>query len=207
MSYVKDGAEIYRRSFATIRSEAALGRFDAVLERVVVRMIHACGMVDLAGDVAASPAFGVRAEAALAAGAPILCDTEMVASGITRARLGAGNDVACMLSDPSVSRLAEKLGTTRTAAAVELWRERLAGALVVIGNAPTALFHLLEITEQGAARPAAVIGVPVGFIGAAESKAALAEQRLGLEYLVVRGRRGGSAIAAAAVNALASPTE
>jgi precorrin isomerase len=209
MSYVRDGAEIYRRSFATIRAEADLRGFDGVLERVVVRMIHACGMVDLAGDVAASSGFGPRAEGALRAGAPILCDTRMVASGITRTRLPADAPVVCTLSDPRAPGLAVRLQTTRTAAAVELWREHLAGALVVVGNAPTALFHLLEIVEHGAPMPAAVIGVPVGFIGAAESKEALADQALGLglEYLVVHGRRGGSAIAAAAVNALASAAE
>lgn len=207
MSYIRDGAEIYRQSFATIRAEAALDRFDPVLERVVVRMIHACGMVDLAGDVQASAGFGAQAQAALQAGAPILCDTQMVASGVTRARLPAANEVICTLSDPGVAALAARLQTTRTAAAVELWRERLAGALVVIGNAPTALFHLLDLVAGGGPSPAAVVGVPVGFIGAAESKAALAEQALGLEYLVVRGRRGGSAIAAAAVNALGSQTE
>lgn len=208
MSYVRDGAEIYRRSFATIRAEGDLERFDSVLERVVVRMIHACGMVDLAGDVDASPAFGERAQAALAAGAPILCDTAMVAAGITRSRLPAGNAVICSLADPRVNGLAAQLATTRTAAAVELWRESLAGAVVVIGNAPTALFHLLDVLDTGAPDPAAVIGVPVGFIGAAESKAALAARAgSGPEHLVVRGRRGGSAIAAAAVNALASPAE
>jgi precorrin-8X/cobalt-precorrin-8 methylmutase len=207
MNYVRDGAEIYRRSFAMIRSEADLGRFDPVLERIVVRMIHACGMVDLAGDVAASPAFGARAEAAVADGAPILCDTQMVASGVTRSRLPRGNEVVCTLSDPRVPELAAELGNTRTAAAVELWGPRLAGALVVIGNAPTALFHLLDMVKRGAPPPAAIVGVPVGFVGAAESKEALAEQSLGLEYLVVRGRRGGSAIAAAAVNALASTAE
>jgi precorrin-8X/cobalt-precorrin-8 methylmutase len=206
-SYVRDGAEIYRRSFALIRSEADLERFDPVLERVVVRMIHACGMVDLAADVDASVAFATSGEQALLAGAPILCDTQMVASGVTRARLPAGNEVICTLSDPAVAELAARLETTRTAAAVELWRERLAGAVVVIGNAPTALFHLLDLIADGGPRPAAVIGVPVGFIGAAESKDALAEQTLGLDYVVVRGRRGGSAIAAAAVNAIASPSE
>lgn len=208
-SYIRDGAEIYRRSFQTIRAEADLARFDPVLERVVVRMIHACGMVDLAGDVGASERFGAAAEAALAGGAPILCDTQMVASGVTRSRLPAGNEVVCNLSDPQVPALAARLQTTRTAAAVELWRERLAGALVVIGNAPTALFHLLDLVQRGAPRPAAVIGVPVGFIGAAESKAELAERASGLEveHLVIHGRRGGSAIAAAAVNALASVAE
>jgi precorrin-8X/cobalt-precorrin-8 methylmutase len=207
MSYVRDGAEIYRRSFALIRSEADLERFDPVLERVVVRMIHACGIVDLAADVDASVAFATSGEQALLAGAPILCDTQMVASGITRARLPAGNEVICTLSDPTVAELAGQLQTTRTAAAVELWRKRLAGAVVVIGNAPTALFHLLDLIADGGPKPAAVIGVPVGFIGAAESKDALARQTLGLDYVVVRGRRGGSAIAAAAVNAIASPSE
>jgi precorrin-8X/cobalt-precorrin-8 methylmutase len=207
MSYIRDGAEIYRRSFATIRAEADLERFDPILERVVVRMIHACGMVDLAAEIDASPAFATRAEQALLAGAPILCDTQMVASGITRTRLPTGNTVVCILSEPGVPELAARLQTTRTAAAVELWRERLTGSLVVIGNAPTALFHLLDLIAGGAPAPAAVIGVPVGFIGAAESKAALAEQSLGLDYVVVRGRRGGSAIAAAAVNAIASSSE
>ena len=207
MSYVRDGAEIYRRSFAMIRTEADLERFDPVLERVVVRMIHACGMVDLAADIDASPTFATAGEQALRDGAPILCDTQMVASGVTRTRLPAGNEVICSLSNPTVAALAGQMQTTRTAAAVELWRERLAGAVVVIGNAPTALFHLLDLIVGGAPKPAAVIGVPVGFIGAAESKDALAQQTLGLDYVVIRGRRGGSAIAAAAVNAIASPNE
>jgi precorrin-8X/cobalt-precorrin-8 methylmutase len=208
-AYIRDGAEIYRRSFATIRSEADLDGLEPVLERTVVRMIHASGMVDLAADVAASPGFGPAAVAALRAGAPIFCDTSMVAAGVTRARLPADNDVVCTLSDPRVAPLAAELGTTRTAAALELWRERLAGSLVVVGNAPTALFRLLEILEQdgAGAGPAAVIGVPVGFIGAAESKVALAEHPAVAEYVVVHGRRGGSAIAAAAVNALASEAE
>jgi precorrin-8X/cobalt-precorrin-8 methylmutase len=205
--YVRDGAEIYRRSFALIRAEAELDGLDPVMERVVVRMIHACGMVDLAADVAASPGFGDTASAALRAGAPILCDTAMVASGVTRSRLPAGNEVVCTLSDPSVPELAARMGTTRTAAAMELWRDRLGGAVVVVGNAPTALFRLLELVEEGVAPPAAVVGVPVGFIGAAESKAALAEHPAALHHVVVRGRRGGSAIAAAAVNALASDAE
>ena len=205
--YVRDGAEIYRRSFATIRAETDLVGLEPVLERTVVRMIHACGMVDLVDDVAASAGFAPAAEAALRAGAPVLCDTNMVASGVTRARLPADNDVVCVLTDPRVAGLAAELGTTRTAAAVELWRERLEGALVVVGNAPTALFHLLDLVAAGGPRPSAVIGIPVGFIGAAESKAALAEQQLGLEFLVVHGRRGGSAISAAAVNALASAAE
>jgi len=205
--YVRDGAEIYRRSFATIRAEADLAGLDPLLERTVVRMIHACGMVDLAADVAASPGFAAAACEALAAGAPILCDTSMVAAGITRARLPAANAVICTLPDPRVPALAAELGTTRTAASLELWREHLAGALVVVGNAPTALFRLLELVAGGAPRPAGVIGVPVGFIGAAESKVALAADPSGLEHLVVHGRRGGSAIAAAAVNALASAAE
>ncbi len=205
--YLKDGAEIYRRSFATIRSEADLAGMEPALATVVVRMIHACGMIDLVADVAASPGFCAAARSALQAGKPILCDTSMVASGVTRARLPAGNEVVCTLSDASVPALAAELGTTRTAAALELWRSQLEGSVVAVGNAPTALFRLLELIEQGAPRPAAVIGVPVGFIGAAESKAELAAHRSGLEYLVVHGRRGGSAIAAAAVNALASDSE
>ena len=205
--YERDGAEIYRRSFATIRAEADLAGLDPVLERVAVRMIHACGMVDLVADVAFSPGFGAAAEGALRGGAPILCDTSMVAAGVTRARLPAGNEVVCTLGEAGIAELAGSLGTTRSAAALERWRERLQGALVVVGNAPTALFRLLEMLEDGAPAPAAVIGVPVGFVGAAESKAALAENASGLEYLVVHGRRGGSAIAAAAVNALAQVAE
>ena len=205
--YVRDGAEIYRRSFAIIRSEADLDGLEPVLERTVVRMIHACGMVDLTADVVASPGFATSAEAALKAGAPILCDTNMVASGVTRSRLPAENQVICTLGDPEVAALAAELGTTRTAAAVELWRPHLDGAVVAIGNAPTALFHLLDLVAAGGPRPAAVIGIPVGFVGAAESKQALTEDPSGLEHLIVRGRRGGSAIAVAAVNALASAAE
>lgn len=206
-AYLRDGAEIYRQSFATIRAEADLYGLDPVLERAAVRMIHACGMVDLVSDIAASPNLGASAETALLGGAPILCDTAMVAAGITRSRLATGNDVVCTLSDPEVPKLAARMETTRTAAAIELWRDRLEGAVVVVGNAPTALFRLLEVVVEGAGRPAAVIGVPVGFIGAAESKLALAANPAKLEYLVVHGRRGGSAIAAAAVNALAGPVE
>ncbi|MGE4425660.1 MAG: precorrin-8X methylmutase [Solirubrobacteraceae bacterium] len=205
--YVRDGAEIYRRSFATIRAEADLAGLEPILERTVVRMIHACGMTDLVIDVAASAGFGPAGERALRDGAPILCDTNMVASGVTRSRLPAGNEVLCTLADPQVPALAERLGTTRTAAATELWRERLGGAVVVVGNAPTALFRLLELVEEGVDPPAAVVGIPVGFIGAAESKVALAEHPSRLEHLVVHGRRGGSAMAAAAVNALASAAE
>ena len=205
--YIRDGAEIYRRSFAIIRAEADLDGVEPALARAIVRMIHACGMVDLTRDVAASAGFASATVTALERGAPILCDTSMVASGITRARLPAGSEVICTLGDPRTAELAEELSTTRTAAAMELWRACLDGAVVVVGNAPTALFRLLELVEEGAGRPASVIGVPVGFVGAAESKVALAEHRSGLEHLVVHGRRGGSAIAAAAVNALASEQE
>ena len=205
--YEKDGAAIYRQSFATIRAEADLAGLPADVSQVAVRMIHACGMVDLVRDLSFSPDVVAHARAALRAGAPILCDVAMVASGVTRKRLPADNDVVCTLSDPSVPALAAELGTTRSAAALELWRDRLDGAVVAVGNAPTALFRLLEMVEAGAARPAAVIGVPVGFIGAAESKDALAGHPAGLEHLVVRGRRGGSALAAAAINAIASEEE
>jgi precorrin-8X/cobalt-precorrin-8 methylmutase len=203
--YIRDGAEIYRQSFATIRAEADLDRFPDDVSRVVVRMIHACGMVDLTRDVAHSAGVVVAARAALVAGAPILCDASMVASGITRSRLPSANEIVCTLSDPRTPELAARLGNTRSAAAIDLWGERLAGAVVAIGNAPTALFRLLELVADGAPRPAAVIGVPVGFIGAAESKRALAES--GLAHLVVHGRRGGSAMAVAAVNAIASEAE
>ena len=203
--YEKDGAEIYRRSFATIRAETDLTGLPEDVARVAVRMVHACGQVDLVEDLAYSPAVVARAREALDAGAPVLCDAEMVASGVTRRRLPKDNDVVCTLNDPRTPGLAADLGTTRTAAALELWRDRLDGAVVAIGNAPTALFHLLEMIAAGAPRPAAVLGIPVGFIGAAESKDALAASDL--EFLVVRGRRGGSAMTAAAVNAIASPEE
>jgi len=205
--YEHDGAAIYRASFAAIRREADLSGVPAALERVAVRMVHACGMTDLVSDLAWSADFAPAAEAALVAGAPVLCDSSMVAAGITRSRLPAGNDVLCTLQDPRTAVLAARLGTTRTAAAAELWRDLLAGALVAVGNAPTALFHLLEMVAAGAPRPAAVVGVPVGFIGAAESKSALADHPLRIPFLVVHGRRGGSAIAAAAINALASKAE
>jgi precorrin-8X/cobalt-precorrin-8 methylmutase len=203
--YEHDGAEIYRQSFATIRAEADLSRLPADVAQVAVRMIHACGQVDLVDDVAFSPAVVERAREALDAGAPVLCDAQMVASGVTRKRLPKDNDVVCTLNDPRTPELARELGTTRTAAALQLWGDRLDGAVVAIGNAPTALFHLLEMVAAGAPRPAAVVGIPVGFIGAAESKEALAASDL--EFLVVRGRRGGSAITAAAVNAIASTVE
>ncbi|MFJ5827956.1 precorrin-8X methylmutase [Streptomyces sp. NPDC093089] len=205
--YEKDGAEIYRRSFATIRAEADLAGLPADVAQVAVRMIHACGMTDLVQDIAYSPQVVANAREALRAGAPILCDAQMVASGVTRKRLPADNEVLCALSDPAVPGLAAELGTTRSAAALELWRDRLEGSVVAIGNAPTALFHLLEMIAKGAPKPAAVLGIPVGFIGAAESKDALAENVLGLDHLVVRGRRGGSAMTAAAINAIAHEAE
>ncbi|MFF9339064.1 MULTISPECIES: precorrin-8X methylmutase [unclassified Streptomyces] len=205
--YEKDGAEIYRRSFATIRAEADLSGMPDDVATVAVRMIHACGMTDLVRDLAYSPGVVAHARAALRAGAPVLCDAQMVASGVTRKRLPADNEVLCALSDPAVPALAAELGTTRSAAALELWRDRLEGSVVAIGNAPTALFHLLEMIAKGAPKPAAVLGIPVGFIGAAESKDALAANGLGLDYLVVRGRRGGSAMTAAALNALAHEPE
>ena len=204
--YEKDGATIYRRSFAIIRAEAELERFSALEERVAVRLIHACGMVELARDIEFSAGFAEAAAGALRRGAPILCDTKMLPAGVTRARLGANNEVLCFLDDPRVARLARELGTTRSAAALSLWAERLDGALVAIGNAPTALFRLLELFDETRRRPAAVIGVPVGFVGAAESKAALlADGRV--PCMIVRGRKGGSAMAVAAINALASDHE
>lgn len=205
--YVKDGAEIYRQSFATIRAEADLSGYSPDEARVAVRMIHAAGQVDLTRDIAFSPGAVAAGMAALQAGAPIFADVNMVASGVTRRRLPADNDVVCTLNDPRVPALAEALGTTRTAAAVELWRERLDGAVVAIGNAPTALFHLLERLHEWEVRPAVVVGIPVGFIGAAESKDALAQDDLGLEYIVVHGRRGGSAITCGALNAMSSVAE
>lgn len=205
--YVTDGAEIYRRSFATIRAEADLSGLTPDEARVAVRMIHASGQVDLVDDIAFSPGAVAAGMAALRAGAPILTDVHMVASGVTRRRLPADNDVVCALNDPAVTEIATRIGNTRTAAAVELWRDRLDGAVVAIGNAPTALFHLLERLAEWDVRPAVVLGIPVGFIGAAESKVALAENDLGLEYVVVHGRRGGSAITCGALNALASTEE
>ena len=205
--YEKDGAAIYRASFATIRAEADLARFSPEEEPVAVRMIHASGMVDLARHIRFAPGFAVAARAALAGGAPILCDARMVAEGITRARLPAGNAVICTLADPAVPALAARIGNTRSAAAVELWAPHLAGAVAAIGNAPTALFHLLDLLrDPGFPRPAAILGCPVGFIGAAESKAALAEAAP-VPWCVVEGRLGGSAITAAGINALASRVE
>lgn len=204
--YIRDGDEIYRRSFAIIRSESDLARFSALEERVAVRIIHACGMTEVARDIVMSPTFAESARTALRAGAPILCDARMVANGITRARLPAANEVVCTLGDAGVPELAKHIGNTRTAAALELWRDRLAGAVVAIGNAPTALFRLLEMLDEGAPPPAAIIGLPVGFVGAAESKDELAADGR-VPFLIVKGRKGGSAMAVAAVNALASDVE
>ena len=204
-TYLRDGDAIYRRSFAIIRAESDLARFSEDEADVVVRMIHACGVVEAAKAIVFGNGLVAAARAALMRGAPILCDAEMVAHGVTRARLPAANDVICTLRDPRVIALAEKLGTTRSAAALDLWAERLAGAVVAIGNAPTALFRLLEMIDAGAPRPAAILGIPVGFVGAAESKDALASNPRGLPFLIVRGRMGGSAMTAAAVNALARP--
>jgi precorrin-8X/cobalt-precorrin-8 methylmutase len=204
--YIRDGAEIYRRSFAIIRREAELARFAEEEERVAVRIIHACGMVEAAADIAFSPGAVKAGIAALEAGAPILCDAKMVSNGVTRSRLPRDNEVICTLDAPEVPALAARLGTTRTAAAMDLWRDRLGGAVVAIGNAPTALFRLLELLDEGVPPPAIVIGIPVGFVGAAESKEALiADGRV--PYLCVRGRKGGSAMTAAAINALASARE
>ena len=205
-TYIRDGAEIYRRSFAIIRAEADLKRFNKAEERVAVRIIHACGMVEVAKDIKMSPGFADNARWALIGGAPILCDSKMVANGITRARLPAGNEIVCTLEDPKVPALARDMGNTRSAAAMELWRDKLGGAVVAIGNAPTSLFHLLDMLDGGASMPAAVIGLPVGFVGAAESKDALAADGR-VPFLIVKGRKGGSAMAVAAVNALASETE
>ncbi len=201
-TYIKDGAAIYEQSFAIIRREADLSRFSDGEADVAVRMIHACGVVEAARHFIFAPGFETAARAALQNGAPILCDAEMVAHGITRARLPAHNEVICALRDPRTPELAQKLGNTRSAAALELWRERLEGAVVAIGNAPTALFYLLDMIDAGAPRPAAIIGMPVGFVGAVESKAALV-QRADLAFATVAGRMGGSAMTAAAVNALA----
>jgi precorrin-8X/cobalt-precorrin-8 methylmutase len=202
-AYLRDGAAIYERSFAIIRAEADLSRFSADEAEIAVRMIHACGTVEVAPNIVFGANFVAAARGALAAGAPILCDAEMVAHGVTRARLPANNDVICALHDPRVPALAEKLGTTRSAAALDLWSDRLAGAVVAIGNAPTALFRLFDLIEAGAPKPAAILGIPVGFVGAAEAKAALAACSRDVPFLTVRGRMGGSAMTAAAVNALA----
>jgi precorrin-8X/cobalt-precorrin-8 methylmutase len=204
--YIRDGAEIYRRSFAIIRAESDLARFTADEEPVAVRIIHACGMTEIAQDLRFAPNAVQAGITALKARAPILCDSHMVANGITRSRLPAGNPVICTLTAPETPALATQHQTTRTAAALELWRDKLSGAVVAIGNAPTALFRLLELLDEGTPPPACIIGMPVGFVGAAESKAALMAAP-GLPYLTIQGRKGGSAMTAAAVNALASRRE
>jgi precorrin-8X/cobalt-precorrin-8 methylmutase len=204
--YERDGAAIYARSFATIRAEADLSGLSPEEAWIAVRVIHACGMIEITRDLRFSRGFAQAARDALLAGKPILCDAQMVAHGITRSRLPAGNDVVCALGEPDVPALAARLGTTRSAAALDLWGDRLAGALVAIGNAPTALFRLLELLDAGAPLPAAIIGMPVGFVGAAEAKEALAADGR-VPYLIVRGRKGGSAMAVAAANALASEAE
>ncbi len=207
LDYIRDGQAIYRASFATIRAEADLAAIPADLEKLAVRVIHACGMTEVIDDLVFSPGAGTAGRAALGRGAPILCDARMVAEGITRARLPANNRVICTLNDPSVPERARALGNTRSAAALELWQPDLEGSVVVIGNAPTALFHLLDMLDTGAPKPALILGFPVGFVGAAESKAMLAADSRGVPFVALRGRRGGSAMAAAAVNALATEIE
>ncbi|MCA8879946.1 MAG: precorrin-8X methylmutase [Rhodobacteraceae bacterium] len=202
--YERNPAAIYAQSFATVRAEARLDRFDPAMQAVAIRLIHACGMVDVADRLAFSPRAAEIGRAALRDGAPVICDCEMVAAGVIGRSLPAGNEVLVTLNDPRVAGLAGTLRTTRSAAATELWRDRLAGAVVAIGNAPTALFHLLEMIEAGGPVPALILGFPVGFVGAAESKAELAARPRGAEFIALRGRRGGSAMAAAAVNALAA---
>ena len=203
--YIKDGTAIYEKSFAIIRAEADLSRFTEAESDVAVRMIHAAGLVEAAQHFVFSPDFVGAARAALQAGAPIFCDAEMVARGVTAARLPANNDVICTLRDPRTPGIAEEIDNTRSAAAIRLWLERMAGSVVAIGNAPTALFYLLELLRDGAPKPAAILGMPVGFVGAAESKDALAENSYGVPFAIVRGRLGGSAMTAAALNSLARP--
>ncbi|MET1026651.1 MAG: precorrin-8X methylmutase [Dongiaceae bacterium] len=207
LAYIRDGEEIYRRSFDIIRAETDLSKIPADLEKVAVRVVHSCGMTDIVDDLAFSEGAGTAGRKALAAGAPILADCRMVAEGITRSRLKSNNEIICTLQDPTVPDLAKRLETTRTAAALELWRPRLAGAVVAIGNAPTALFHLLQMLDDGAPRPALILGFPVGFVGAAESKEELRSNSRGVPFISVLGRRGGSAMTVAAVNALATERE
>jgi precorrin-8X/cobalt-precorrin-8 methylmutase len=207
MDYIRDGNAIYEKSFATIRAEANLAILPTDLETVAVRLIHACGMIDIVSDLAYSTGAAALGRKALAQGAPILCDAQMVANGVTRTRLPAHNEVICTLNDPSVAAIAQSIQNTRSAAALELWREQMEDAVVAIGNAPTALFRLLEMLEEGAPKPALILGFPVGFVGAIESKAALAEIPHGIPFITLHGRRGGSAMAAAAVNALAQEKE
>ncbi|MGF1540992.1 MAG: precorrin-8X methylmutase [Pleurocapsa sp.] len=207
LEYIRDGDEIYRQSFAIIRSEANLSSLPPDLAQVAVRLIHSCGMIDIVSDLEASPNGVTIGRKALAAGAKILCDSQMVANGITRSRLPADNQIICTLKEPQVPEIARKIDNTRSAAALELWRKHLAGAVVAIGNAPTALFYLLEMLDAGAPKPAIILGFPVGFVGAAESKAALAADIHGIPFITLHGRRGGSAIAVAAINALATERE
>jgi precorrin-8X/cobalt-precorrin-8 methylmutase len=207
LDYIRDGQAIYRASFATIRAEANLSAIPADLEKLAVRVIHACGMTDIVDDLLFSSGAGSAGRAALAAGAPLFCGARMVAEGITRSRLPADNRVICTLNEASVPERARAMNNTRSAAALELWRPELEGSVVVIGNAPTALFHLLDMLDDGAPKPALIVGFPVGFVGAAESKAMLAQNSRGVPFVALRGRRGGSAMAAAAVNALATETE
>ena len=207
LDYIRDAAEIYRQSFAAIRAEADLTRFPDDVARVVVRLIHTCGQVDVAEHVGFTDDVVSRTGAALQRGAPVLCDSSMVAAGITTARLPAANQVVSLVADPRAVDLAARRHTTRSAAGVELWADRLAGAVLAIGNAPTALFRLLELIDEGVSPPVAVLGGPVGFVGSAQSKQELIDRPRGVSYLVVQGRRGGSAMAAAAVNAIASNSE
>lgn len=207
LDYIRDGQEIYDQSFATIRSETDLSGIPNDIEKLAVRIIHACGMTDIIENIDFSNHAGTIGKQALQSGAPIFCDSKMVAEGITRKRLPADNDVICTLNHPQTPARAAEIGNTRSAAAVEFWLERLEGSVAVFGNAPTALFHLLELIEEGAPKPAIILGFPVGFIGAEESKLELSTYRLGIPYVTLHGRRGGSAIAAAAVNALASEQE
>ena len=207
LDYIRDAGEIYRQSFATIRAEADLSRFPDDVARVVVRLIHTCGQVDLTEHVAFTPSVVSATHAALAGGAPILCDSSMVAAGITAARLPAANQVVSLVADPRAADLAQLRDTTRSAAGVELWADRMGGAILAIGNAPTALFRLLELIDEGMPAPVSVLGGPVGFVGSAQSKQELIDNPRGMDYLVVQGRRGGSAMAAAAVNAIASERE
>ncbi|EPM52505.1 precorrin-8X methylmutase [Pseudomonas syringae pv. theae ICMP 3923] len=207
IDYIRDGQEIYRNSFSIIRAEARLDTIPADLEKLAVRVIHACGMVEVIEDLRFSPGAGTAGRNALAAGAPILCDARMVSEGITRTRLPANNPIICTLHDEGVREMALEMGNTRSAVALELWRPHLEGSVVVIGNAPTALFYLLEMLDAGAPKPALILGFPVGFVGAAESKAMLAADSRGVPFVIMQGRRGGSAMAVAAVNALATEIE
>lgn len=207
LDYIRDGNEIYRKSFAMIRAESDLAGLPPDLVSVAVRLIHTCGMPDIVADLAASPQAGAIGRAALKSGGTVLCDAQMVAEGVTRKRLPANNAVICTLNSPEVPALAQRIGNTRSAAALDLWLPYLEGAIVAIGNAPTALFRLLELLDEGIQKPALILGFPVGFVGAAESKAALAENSRGVPFITLHGRRGGSAIAAAAINALAKEEE